>query len=159
MNVSARDKGTGKEQQIVIQSSGGLSKDDIENMVKDAEKYAQDDKIKKDRIEAVNQAESAIHDIERNLEEYKDQVPKDEHEKIKEEIQKLRQMLASRDDHSPESIREAFGEVQKAALKLFEVAYKSEVKKREGESTDSSSSSSTSEEANTTEGEATDTKK
>ena len=61
------------------------------------------------------------------MEEYKDQVPNDEHEKIKEEIQKLRQMLASRDDHSPESIREAFGEVQKAALKLFEVAYKSEV--------------------------------
>lgn len=57
VHVSARDKGTGKEQQIVIQSSGGLSKDEIENMVKNAEQYAQQDKVKKDRVEAVNQAE------------------------------------------------------------------------------------------------------
>ena len=55
VNVHARDKGTGKEQQIVIQSSGGLSKDDIENMVRDAEAHAEADKIKKERIEAVNQ--------------------------------------------------------------------------------------------------------
>ena len=55
VNVSARDKGTGKEQQIVIQSSGGLSKDQIENMVREAEKHAQQDAIMKERIEAVNQ--------------------------------------------------------------------------------------------------------
>merc|ERR1719466_192199 len=58
VNVSARDKGTGREQQIVIQSSGGLSKDEIENMVRDAESHAEADKEKKDRIEAVNQAEA-----------------------------------------------------------------------------------------------------
>merc|ERR1711915_1169764 len=57
VNVHARDKGTGKEQQIVIQSSGGLSKDEIENMVKNAEAHAEADKEKKERIEAVNQAE------------------------------------------------------------------------------------------------------
>nr|CAH7736036.1 unnamed protein product [Callosobruchus chinensis] len=57
VHVSARDKGTGKEQQIVIQSSGGLSKDEIENMVKNAEQYAQQDKVKKERVEAINQAE------------------------------------------------------------------------------------------------------
>ena len=55
VNVSARDKGTGKEQQIVIQSSGGLTKDQIENMVREAEKHAQQDLEKKERIEAVNQ--------------------------------------------------------------------------------------------------------
>lgn len=60
VHVSARDKGTGKEQQIVIQSSGGLSKDEIENMVKKAEQYAQQDKIKKERVEVVNQAEGII---------------------------------------------------------------------------------------------------
>lgn len=60
VHVSAKDKGTGKEQQIVIQSSGGLSKDEIENMVKNAEQYAQQDKIKKDRVEAVNQAEGKL---------------------------------------------------------------------------------------------------
>ena len=60
VNVSARDKGTGKEQQIVIQSSGGLSKDQIENMVREAEKHAQQDAIMKERIEAVNQ----VHNLQ-----------------------------------------------------------------------------------------------
>merc|ERR1719315_525951 len=78
VNVSARDKGTGKEQQIVIQSSGGLSKDDIENMVQQAEKFAEEDKKKKEMVETVNQAENAIHDIESKMEEYKDQLPKEE---------------------------------------------------------------------------------
>merc|ERR1712174_185563 len=64
VNVHARDKGTGKEQQIVIQSSGGLSKDEIENMVKNAEAHAEADKVKRDRIEAVNKAEGIIHDTE-----------------------------------------------------------------------------------------------
>merc|ERR1719318_1606550 len=54
VNVSARDKGTGKEQQIVIQSSGGLAKDEIENMIRNAEMYAEEDKIKKERVEACN---------------------------------------------------------------------------------------------------------
>merc|ERR1712243_330201 len=60
VNVSARDKGTGREQQIVIQSSGGLSKDDIENMVKNAERYAEEDKQRKERVEAINSAENII---------------------------------------------------------------------------------------------------
>lgn len=78
VHVSARDKGTGKEQQIVIQSSGGLSKDEIENMVKNAEQYAQADKVKKERVEAVNQAEGIVHDTETKMEEFKDQLPKEE---------------------------------------------------------------------------------
>merc|ERR1712071_499725 len=71
VHVSARDKGTGKEQQIVIQSSGGLSKDEIENMVRNAEKYAQEDQIKRDRVEAVNSAEGIVHDTETKMEEFK----------------------------------------------------------------------------------------
>jgi len=63
---------------VVIQSSGGLSKDDIENMVNEAEKFAEEDKKKKDLIETVNQAEGAIHDIESKMEEFKDQLPADE---------------------------------------------------------------------------------
>lgn len=78
VHVSARDKGTGKEQQIVIQSSGGLSKDEIENMVKNAEQYAQADKIKRDRVEAINQAESIVHDTESKMDEFKDQLPQEE---------------------------------------------------------------------------------
>ncbi|XP_036354965.1 stress-70 protein, mitochondrial isoform X2 [Octopus sinensis] len=78
VNVSARDKGTGKEQQIVIQSSGGLSKDEIENMVKNAEKFAEEDRKKKEIVEAVNQAEGIIHDTESKMEEFKEQLPQDE---------------------------------------------------------------------------------
>lgn len=63
---------------VVIQSSGGLSKDEIENMVKRAEQYAQEDKVKKDRVEAVNQAEGIVHDTETKMEEFKDQLPKEE---------------------------------------------------------------------------------
>lgn len=63
---------------VVIQSSGGLSKDEIENMIKNAEQYAQADKQKKDRIEAVNQAEGIVHDTETKMEEFKDQLPKEE---------------------------------------------------------------------------------
>lgn len=63
---------------VVIQSSGGLSKDEIENMVKNAEQYAKADKVKKERVEAVNQAEGIIHDTESKLEEFKAQVPQDE---------------------------------------------------------------------------------
>lgn len=62
----------------MIQSSGGLSKDEIENMVRNAEQYAQQDKIKKERVEAVNQAEGIVHDTESKMEEYKEQLPKEE---------------------------------------------------------------------------------
>lgn len=78
VHVSARDKGTGKEQQIVIQSSGGLSKDEIENMVKNAEQFAQADRIRKERVEAINQAEGIVHDTETKMEEYKSQLPQEE---------------------------------------------------------------------------------
>ena len=63
---------------VVIQSSGGLSKDEIENMVKAAEQYAEEDKKRKETVEAVNHAESIIHDVETKMEEFKDQLPVDE---------------------------------------------------------------------------------
>lgn len=78
VHVSAKDKGTGKEQQIVIQSSGGLSKDEIENMVKKAEEYAAADKKKRELVELVNQGESIVHDTETKMEEFKAQLPAEE---------------------------------------------------------------------------------
>ncbi|VDQ15030.1 unnamed protein product [Trichobilharzia regenti] len=78
VNVTARDKGTGKEQQIVIRSGGGLSKDEIENMVRNAEQYAEVDKKRRDLVEAVNQAEGIVHDTESKISEYKDQLPAEE---------------------------------------------------------------------------------
>merc|ERR1712136_250045 len=124
VNVHARDKGTGKEQQIVIQSSGGLSKDEIENMIKRSEEYAEEDKKRKEIVEIVNQAENVVHDTETKMEEFKDQLPKEETEQIKEEIVKVREMIANKDNLTVDEIRESFSSLQQKSLKLFEMAYK-----------------------------------
>lgn len=142
VNVSARDKGTGKEQQIVIQSSGGLSKDDIENMVHEAEKHAEADKQKKEMVETVNQAENAIHDIESKMEEFKDQLPAEEVEELKSEIEKVKDVLNRKDDlESADELRESFQQLQQKSLKLFEIAYKKMAADRESSSSGGSSDS------------------
>merc|ERR1712038_1106160 len=143
VNVSARDKGTGKEQQIVIQSSGGLSKDEIENMVKNAEAHAEADKVKRDRIEAVNQAEGILHDTETKIEEYKDRLPAEDVTKMKDQIKEVREKLANKDDMDPEEIKKTVNDLQQSSLKLFEMAYKKMASERSGsEGSDSSSSKS-----------------
>jgi len=142
VNVSARDKGTGKEQQIVIQSSGGLSKDEIENMVREGEKHAAADQEKKERIEAVNQAEGVLHDTESKVEEFKDQLPAEDVEKIKIQITECRNKLADKDNMSGEEIKKTVDELQKSSLKLFEMAYKKMASEREGGSGTSGSSES-----------------
>ncbi|KAJ9596459.1 hypothetical protein L9F63_012498 [Diploptera punctata] len=141
VHVSARDKGTGKEQQIVIQSSGGLSKDEIENMVRNAETYAAQDKVKKERVEAVNQAEGIIHDTESKMDEFKDQLPKEECDKLREQITQVRDVVAKKDETSPEEIRKLTTSLQQASLKLFEMAYKKMAAEREGSSGDAGRSS------------------
>merc|ERR1711988_1555120 len=150
VNVSARDKGTGKEQQIVIQSSGGLSKDQIENMVREAEKHAQQDAIMKERIEAVNQAEGVLHDTETKLEEYKDQVPAEDVTKMKDQIKEVREKLANKDEMSGEEINKTVSDLQSSSLKMFEVAYKKMASERES---GSGSSNSSNEETKKEEGE------
>ncbi|KYN05030.1 Heat shock 70 kDa protein cognate 5 [Cyphomyrmex costatus] len=118
---------------VVIQSSGGLSKDEIENMVKNAEQYAKADKIKKERVEAINQAEGIIHDTEAKLEEFKPQLPQEECDKLKELVSKLRETLAKKDDVDPEEIKKETNELQQASLKLFEMAYKKMAAERESQ--------------------------
>merc|ERR1712088_1194898 len=134
VTVSARDKGTGKEQQIVIQSSGGLSKDQIENMVKNAEAHAEEDKEKKDRIEAVNQAEGILHDTESKMEEFKDQLNAEDASKMKDQIKEVRDKLANKDSMDPEEIKKTVNELQQQSLKLFEMAYKKMASERGGDS-------------------------
>ncbi|XP_046850778.1 stress-70 protein, mitochondrial-like isoform X2 [Xenia sp. Carnegie-2017] len=119
-----RDKGTGKEQQIVIQSSGGLNKDEIENMIKQAEMYAESDRERKEKTEAVNHAESILHDTESKIEEFKDKLPQDEVASLKEEITKVHAVLANTENSSAEEIKERCNELQQKSLKLFEMAYK-----------------------------------
>ncbi|CAJ0587106.1 unnamed protein product, partial [Mesorhabditis spiculigera] len=132
VNVSAKDRGTGKEQQIVIQSSGGLSKDQIENMIKDAEKNAAADAIKREMIEAVNQAESIINDTESKMTEFADQLPKEECEKIKTKLEELRKVLAEKDNKSPQEIKDALSQLQKDSLQLFGAAYQKMAEKNQG---------------------------
>ncbi|XP_037088532.1 stress-70 protein, mitochondrial-like [Pollicipes pollicipes] len=151
VHVSARDKGTGKEQQIVIQSSGGLSKDEIENMVKNAEMHAEQDKARKERVEAINQAESIIHDTESKMDEFKEQLPAEEVSKLRESLVSVKKALEAKDDMSAEDIKKQVTDLQQQSLKLFEMAYKKMAADREGQSgsssggdADSSSSSSSS---------------
>ncbi|PIO65840.1 DnaK family protein [Teladorsagia circumcincta] len=124
VNVSARDRGTGKEQQIVIQSSGGLSKDQIENMIREAERNAAEDAKKKEMVEVLNQAESIIHDTESKMTEFADQLPKEESEALKKKIEETKTILANKENEKPETIKEAVSSLQQQSLKLFEAAYK-----------------------------------
>jgi len=124
VNVHARDKGTGKEQQIVIQSSGGLSKDQIENMVREAEANAEQDKINRERVEAINQAEGILHDTESKMEEFKDQLPSEDAAKMKEKIVEVRDKLQDKENMDPEDIKKTVSDLQQSSLKLFEMAYK-----------------------------------
>ena len=122
VNVSARDRGTGREQQIVIQSSGGLSKAQIEQMVRDAEQHAEEDRKRRDAIEAVNHAESIIHDTEKHLDDYKNDVDADGAKQLRESIAKLREALKEGEPDS-EVLRQKTGELQKESLSVFKVAY------------------------------------
>jgi len=122
IDVGARDKVSNKDQSITIQSSGGLSKDDIERMVADAEKFAESDKKKKDAIESANQAEGIIHDTEKNLTEYKSQINQEEADKVRAQITELRGLMESKED--ADAIRTLSSAVQQASLKLFEAVYK-----------------------------------
>merc|ERR1711981_217265 len=141
VNVHARDKGTGKEHQIVIQSSGGLSKDEIENMVKNAEANAEADKINRERVEAINQAEGILHDTESKMEEFKDQLPAEDVAKMKEMVTEVRDKLADKDNMDGEQIKATVSELQQSSLKLFEMAYNTmAADKDSGSSSDSSSS-------------------
>ncbi|KAF9976617.1 Stress-70 protein, mitochondrial [Actinomortierella ambigua] len=124
VNVGAKDKATGRDQSMSIVASSGLSKEEIEKMVKDSEIYAEADRKKKEQIEATNHAESVITDTERNMDEFKDQLDSAEATKIKEKISELRQILQKGDDIGAEDIKRETSELQQASLKLFEMVYK-----------------------------------
>jgi len=117
VNVQAKDKATNKEQQITIQSSGGLSDDDVERMVKEAEEFAEKDQARKAAIDAKNEADAAIYSSEKSVNEYKDKVPTEIISSIETELQGLRSVLDSED---AEVIREKINSLQKATMKIGE---------------------------------------
>merc|ERR1711983_477544 len=130
-----RDKGTGREQQIVIQSSGGLNKDQIENMVREAEANAEADKVNRERVEAINQAEGILHDTESKMDEFKDQLPS-------EDVAKMKDKLQDKENMDPEDIKKTVSDLQQSSLKLFEMAYKKMAADKDSSSSSDSSDSS-----------------
>jgi molecular chaperone DnaK len=123
VNVSARDKGTGKEQQIRIQASGGLSDTDIEQMVRDAEKFAEEDKKRRAAAEAKNNAESLIHTTERQLAEHGDKVDEAVKSEIEDEVAEAKSAVESEDVDRMNTATQALAQ---AAMKLGQAIYEKE---------------------------------
>lgn len=127
VNVSAKDKATGKDQSMTIASSSGLSDKDIEKMVSDAEQYAEADKARKSLIEEANKAESVIADTEKAMAEFKDQLDKTEKEKVTKLLAELREVAAKGQAGdaavTADGIREKINETQQASLGLFQKVY------------------------------------
>ena len=121
VNVSAKDKATGKEQQIRIQASGGLSEEDIERMVKEAEENAEADKKKREMVDARNQADSLVNETEKNLKEHSDKVPESDKNKIEADIEELKKV---KDSDNLEAIKSKTEELVQSSLKLGEAIYK-----------------------------------
>ncbi len=125
VNVAARDKATGKEQKIVIQASGGLSDSEIDQMVKDAEAHAEDDKKRKDLAEARNRAEALVHSTEQSLEEHGDKVSEADRDATNQALEALRGVLE--DESADEAaINDKAQALAMAAMKIGEAAYKAQ---------------------------------
>ena len=129
LNVSAKDKATGKEQSIVIKASSGLSEEEIEQMVKDAEAHADEDKKFQEIVSAKNQAESLIHSTEKSLEELGEKVSEDEVGEIKKAIEKLKSSL---EGEEIDTINQDAQTLAGLAGKIAEKAYKESEPDNEG---------------------------
>ncbi|MBR0184338.1 MAG: molecular chaperone DnaK [Clostridia bacterium] len=118
VNVSAQDKGTGKQQHITISSSGNMSKDDIENAVRDAEKYAEEDKKKREEVDAKNEAENMCYSVEKLLKDSGDKIDQADKDALNQKIDELKKKLS---ENNIEEIKKAKDDLQS---KMFEVSSK-----------------------------------
>ena len=130
VNVSAKDKATGKEQQIRIQASGGLSDADIEAMVKDAQAHAEEDKKRRELVDAKNHADGLVHSTEKNIKEHGDKVSGDIKAEIEKDIAALKESLEKEDASDIEAKTQT---LTQSAMKLGEAMYKAEQEKSAGE--------------------------
>ncbi len=135
LNVTAKDKATGKEQSIKITASSGLTDEEIDKMVKEAEAHAEEDRRKKELIETKNKADSLIYSTEKSLKDFQDKISDDEKKDIQEAIDKLKKTMES---DSKEEIEKAMEELARKSHKLAEEAYK----KAQAESSEASGQSS-----------------
>ena len=123
VNVSAKDKGTGKEQQIQIQASGGLSDNDIEKMVDEAKTHAEEDKTKKESVEIRNQADSMVYSTEKSLNEHKEKLEPKDVDNINKELDEMKEVLKN-ENATVSEIKAKLEILNTAAMKLGEVMYK-----------------------------------
>src|SRR5213083_1562684 len=129
VNVSAKDKGTGKEQQIRIQASGGLADSDIEKMVKDAELHAEEDKKKREAVDAKNHADALVHSTEKALAEHGSKIEESERGAIEDAVSDLKEALKGED---AEAIKAKTNTLAQASMKLGEAMYKQQQAEAEG---------------------------
>jgi molecular chaperone DnaK len=121
LNVSAKDRATGKEQAITITASSGLTKDDIDKMVRDSETHADEDKQRREEIEVTNQADSLAYSIERQLAEHGDKVPAADKAAIEDAIKEVRAALEAKD---VARVKQASEALTKASHKMAEALYR-----------------------------------
>ena len=121
VNVSAKDKSTGKEQQIKIQASGGLSDDEIDKMVKDAEANAETDKKKREEVDVKNQADSLVFQVEKNLKEHGDKISSEDKSKIETDLNDLKEAVEKND---LDLIKTKTQELTQSSMKMGEAMYK-----------------------------------
>jgi len=121
VHVSAKDKASGKEQKVTIQASGGLSDSDIDKMVKDAEEHAEEDKGRREKIEAVNNAEALIYSTEKSLKEYGDKVSEEDKKAIEDAVSALKE---AKDKDDIADIKAKTESLTQTAMKLGEAMYK-----------------------------------
>ena len=121
VNVSAKDKSTGKEQQIKIQASGGLSDEEIDKMVKDAEANAEADKKKREEVDVKNQADSLVFQVEKNLKEHGDKISAEDKSKIESDLKDLKDAIEKND---LESMKQKTQDLTQSSMKMGEAMYK-----------------------------------
>ncbi|WP_265584122.1 Hsp70 family protein [Wolbachia endosymbiont of Diaphorina citri] len=133
-HVSAKDKATGKEQKIRIQSSGGLSEDEINRMVREAEEKAQEDEKRKKFIEVKNQADSLVHSTEKSLTEYGDKISPEDKSAIENAVNELKEVSKSDNIDDADSIQQKVTNLSQLSMKLGEAMYKESQQQQGGES-------------------------
>ena len=130
VSVSAKDKGTGKEQKITIQASGGLSDDEIDKMVKEAEANKEADKQKREAVDVKNQGDTLAHQIDKQLKEHGDKLSAEDKAKVETDVNALKEALKTTDT---ESIKNKIKDLTESAMKLGEAVYKQQQEQKPAE--------------------------
>jgi molecular chaperone DnaK len=146
VQVSAKDKATNKEQQIRIQASGGLSDEDIEKMVQEAEANAEEDKARREMIETKNQADGIVHSTEKNLQEHGDKISAEEKTAIETDLAAVKVAMEGED---AEDLKAKLSVLLQSSMKLGEAAYKAQAETPEAQGAETEQSQSTQEDTST----------